>query len=206
MAKKEALPEITVSAGDIVLKAVEAVQARGRASQATADEAEAKSRVSTEAVAIRMNETDKGNYIGLIRVATSQAPVRIEFRINNGALDINEEPKLDTLFGASRPELFERAEVVTEITDPEALYQHLKQTGLNPWDFIDLRVKDEAGLISHAREGFNTAVAILPKKGFLAKLSEIATTLSKEAKEYVNKYLDNVLKPTVVLGTKAEGT
>ena len=211
MAKKESLPELIVSTGDIVLKAQDALLARSKASEAVAEEDHAKDRVKTEAVVLRINETDKSNYIGLIRIITGQdvPSVRVEFRINNGALDVGEEAKLDTLFGVSKPELFERAKVITEITAPDALVKDLKAWGLNPWDYLELRVKDEAGLIAQQQNGnllccFNTAEAILPKKGFLTRLNEIATTLSKGAKDYINVYLDNVLKPTVVLGTKTE--
>lgn len=111
---------------------------------------------------------------------------------------------LDKLFGDARPELFEKAEVVDKITGPDTLIETLKKAGINPWDYLNLSVKRDmdTSLIKKTDKGIETAEAILPKRGLLAKLPNLVKAFSEEAKLYLKEYLKLALRPTVVLGTK----
>ena len=203
--KVTALPEVSVNSGAIVESAGKAVEVRSKIADLSTEEKELRTFIEDASKEVRAEEQLKGNYIGLIRITGKELPpVRVEFRINNGALNVNEEDTLNTLYGASRPLLFEREKAVTQITDPDALIKELVALGKNPWDYLDIKVK--SGL-DRAVTDFPSVVSVeafLPKKGFLATLNEILHTLSDDAKAYTGKYLDKVLNPTVVIGTKGK--
>jgi len=200
------LPEISVSDGQIVQAAKEMSQCRARIATLEEQQSKAESRIKDNADAVRHSEQNKNNYIGLIRVVDeSIQPTRVEFRIGkSSALALSEEKKLDGLFGAKRPLLFERDKVITQITDPGALIDELKARGNNPWDYLDIKVKP--GLDRALADSKNVIVdeAFLPKKGFLETLNDMVGTLKAEAVTYVREYLDRVLSTHVVM-TKAKG-
>lgn len=208
--KKKPLPETNIDNGVLVDEARKAVQARSDKAQAETEEKEAKRVMSEEAEKIRAECVEKGEgYLGLIRITSDDLPpTRVEFRMNNGALDISEKEKLDEMFGASRPLLFGREKVITEILDPDKLIEQMKASGKNPWDFLTLSIKSNMDRVvdDAADETVVSQEAYLPKGGFLATLDDIEHTLSDDAKEYVKAYLAKTLKPAVVIGSRGKGS
>jgi hypothetical protein len=209
-AKKKPLPEINIDSGVLVDEARKAIHARSEKAQAETEEKDAKKKMAEEAEKIRAKcLEDSEGYIGLIRVTSKTQeipPTRVEFRMSNGALDINEKGKLDEMFGASRPLLFGREKVITEILDPDKLIEQMKAAGKNPWDFLTLSVKSNMDRVvdDAADKTVVSQEAYLPKSGFLATLDDIAHTLADKAKEYVKAYLAKTLKPSVVIGSKGK--
>jgi len=207
MAKKDALPEISVSTGAIVDAAQKAVAERGRATDAKTKEDEAKKVVKTEAESIRQVEVGKGSFIGLIRIAMGESgSSRVEFRIENGAVDASEEAGLEKVLGAAMPELFERATVVGKINDLDGLLGVIRTAGLNPMDVLSVSVKNDViATLPDAGKHVETATALLPKPGFLATVNRIAKTLPAEGLECLKKYLDQNLVQRMNLGSKEKG-
>ena len=202
--KSDALPE-SISDNDKLIQYVkDAVEARTRKGVADKDEKTARKDMSLLAEDIRTDALNyNGDFIGVIKVIEKNIPAtRIEFRINNGALDVSQMDTLNELFGGLRPALFAQAKVVKEITDPDKLIDEMSSGGLNPWDYLELKVKPEKDDIVSTFKGIVTAEAILPKKGLLARLSENSNTLSRKAVDWIKVYLEKALKPTPVLGTK----
>lgn len=206
MAKKASAPEISVSEGNIFDLAKEVVGIHTDITDLQAQEAEKKTSIANEAEALRIAETLKGNYIGLIRVTGENLPaIRVEFRIANGALATDQGPLLDELFGASRTLLFGKENVITEILDPQALIEGLQAQGRNPWDFLTLTVKDEShGIVAEAApEGSVVAQeAYLPRKGLIGTLNEISHTLTEPATRFIKEYLTKALKIVPVIGSR----
>jgi len=206
--KSTALPEHTITDTEDSLSkyALSALEARERVNEATADEKEQKDQIAKDASTLRTNMADNDNIIGKVVISPpDQTAVRVEFRINNGSLDIDEMDKLDKLFESARPELFEKAEVVDKVTDPDELIVALTKAGLNPWDYLDINVKKNMDkIIIDKGKGITKAEAILPLKGILAKLPTLIKNFSEEAKIYIRAYLKQALSPIVVLGTRAK--
>jgi hypothetical protein len=201
--KATALPEITISTGPIADFAKSACIARAKVSEAQNEEDTAKKSLVTEAEMWRENKEQAGEYIGLIRVIQEDCPsVRVEFKISNGAITEDQLPELDRVFGSVRPLLFEKAVAITEITDPVELIDSLSSKGLNPWDYLQVSVRTGHDEIIAQHKGVITDTALLPKKGFLATLNDVAKSLTDEAKAYVKAYLKASLKPTVPLTSK----
>jgi hypothetical protein len=205
--KKKGLPEITVSAPDhsnIVRKAKEALAFRSQLADLTAKEAESKEAVANLAKIIRIaEEADQNNYIGLIRITDpDMTPCQVQFKMSGGALALEEEDTLNAHFGAGRPLLFEKDMVVTGVINPDALIAEIRARGQNPWDVLEIKVKKNLDQMVATSEHVTKEEAYLPKEGFLATLNEIKHTLGDKAKEYVTRYLIQVLKPTVDLGKK----
>ena len=206
--KSTALPEHTITDEEDSLSkyALSALEARERVNESATDEKEQKNLIAKGASTLRTNMAANDKIIGKIVISPpDQAAVRVEFRVNNGSLDINEMDKLDKLFEGARPELFEKAEIVDKITNPDDLIIALTKAGLNPWDYLDINVKKNMDkIIIDKGIGITKAVAILPKRGLLAALPSLINRFSEEAKIYIREYLKQALKPTVVLGTKVK--
>jgi hypothetical protein len=200
---KDGLPEMNVDSGRLFELARDLVATHADLATIETSEKKQKQEIVQVASATRTSEESKGSYIGLIRIVLGDsAPVQVQFKIQNGALDVTEEANLDGLFGPGRPLLFERDHVVTEIVDPAALIDELKQQGKNPWDYLDVKVKPDLDRAVYQSKHVVAAEAFLPKKGFLAKLNEIGHTLSDEAKAYITTYLEKCLRPVVSVGSK----
>ena len=170
------------------------------------DEEIGRKKIVDEAIRIGDLEADKDNFIGLFHLKSTELnlPVRVEMRSNGGALDITEEPTLDLHFGVDRPALFEKAEVVETITDPAELIFILGKAGVNPWDYLELKVRKDKDAVVIDKSGgraITVAKAFLPREGFLTLLNKIAKRLSDDAKKYVREYLKASFKPTVVVGS-----
>jgi hypothetical protein len=200
--KKEALPEISVDVGPIVTEAKQASDARSKAAEYTTIEKKHAENMSKIAEGLRQEQVTRENYIGIIRVTGPDLPpVRVEFRMENGPLDVSEEKHLDELYGTLRPLLFGREKIVKEITNPAALIQELIDSGKNPWDYLELSVMEGMDHVLSDSEHVITQEAFLPREGFLNKLNETRNTQSYEAKQFNDSYLQGALKPRVVLGT-----
>lgn len=207
--KNIALPEHVITSDEEQLSklAASALEARENVNKYTADEKLQKEKITKESSILRENMAENDEIIGKISIAPpNQAAVRVEFRINNGSLDISEMDNLDKLFENARPELFEKAKIVASITDPEALVKALKKAGLDPWDYLQIEVKtgQDQIIIDKGAAIITTAEAILPKRGLLATLPGLIKRFSEEGKIYIRAYLKQALKPTVVLGTKVK--
>jgi hypothetical protein len=203
--KKSNVPEKSIDTGELVELAMKALTARSKAAEYTTQEKAASEEIGKKAEHERREEINRGNYIGMIRVTgDKQTPIRIEFRLDNGALDVTEEANLDALYKGSRPVLFKREKIVTEITDPLALIQELIAEGKNPFDFLELKVRDGMDHAVVDSKNLTTAEAFLPTEGFLTTIEGIKSSLSDDAKTFTKNYLETALKPRVVLGTKGK--
>lgn len=205
MATKKGLPEVSLNAGAIVDEAKKAIEARSKVAEFSTVEKQHSEEVSKLAVEKRIDEATRNNFIGVVRVTGDDLPpVRIEMRMENGALDISEEGNLDAIYGSSRPLLFGREKVVTAITDPAALLKELLESGKNPFDYLDVSVKKGMDHVIAESKNVTAGEAFLPKEGFLSTLNDIKHTLTDDAKEYTKAFLETALKPRVVLGSKGK--
>lgn len=208
MQSKKTLPEHIVSKDTEVLatQAKKALEEREKVNYHTSEEKEWKQKMAVNSEALRDILLDDNKVIGKITIAPpDQTAVRVEFRINNGSMDVDEMDNLDKLFEDARPELFEKAEIVASIIDPTALIEALTNEGLNPWDYLNLSVKKNMDkIIIDKGIGTLTAEAILPRTSFISSLKELWRHFSEEARIYTKKYLKLALEPVVVLGTKTK--
>ena len=203
--KKPGLPEININAGPMVDAAHSACDAHAQVAEYTTLEKQYAEEISKLAVQKRVEEVGRGNYVGLIRVTGDNLPpVRVEMRMENGALSIDEEANLEAIYGPSRPLLFQKEKVVNEIVNPQALIAELIAAGKNPFDFLDLTVKKGLDAAIVDSNFVTSGEAFLPKEGFLNTVNEIKKTLSADAITYTNNFLQSALKPRVVLGTKGK--
>jgi len=199
MAETKRLPEISVLEGPIVQSARAMSDYRAQIASLQEKEDQEEQQIKAEAVSIRLAEQKRNNFIGLVRVVDSETPpVRAEFRMSkSSALALSEETKLNAMFGAKRPLLFEREKVITQILDPNALIEEIKARGQNPWDYLSISVK--SGLDRALADSKSVIVdeAFLPKKGFLETMNDVVDTLKADAVAYVKDYLNRVLSPIV---------
>lgn len=206
MAEKK-LPEINVGEGQIVTDAITLVQTRAEKAQLETKEKGLIASVATQATTIRDTRLDAGEVVGLIRITSEQAPIQVQFKVDSkkAALDVSEGKTLDDLFGGARPLLFGKDQIVTEIVDPEALMTAMRESGRNPWDFLQVSVKTgQDGVVAQYSQAVSNE-AYMPKTGFLATLHDIWHTLSAEATEYVKTYVKTVIKASVVVGSQGKG-
>lgn len=208
MSKKTTLPEHIVKDENKVLskQAKNALDEREKVNYHTSEEKEWKEKMATNSKALRETLIDGDEIIGKVTIAPpNQTAVRVEFRINNGSMDIDEMDNLNKLFEAARPELFEKVEIVESIVNPTELIEALIDESLNPWDYLNITVKKNMDkIIIDKGKGILKAEAILPRQGFIATVKELWGRFSEEAKIYTKKYLKLALEPVVVLGTKAK--
>lgn len=203
--KKPSPSEHNVDTGEIVEEASKALDARAQVAEFTTVEKHHAGNVGQLAEGLRQAGYEREHFIGVVRITSKdQSPVRVEFRLENGALNITEEANLNAIYGSSRPLLFGREKIVTEIINPLELLQELVNAGKNPFDYLDLSVKKgmDHALIDSGH--VTTAEAILPRDGFLDTLNDIKSTMSTDAKTYTKNYLNGAVKPRVVLGTKGK--
>jgi hypothetical protein len=206
MAEKK-LPEINIGEGQMVTDAEALVQVRTDKAQLETREKQLKASVEAQATALRNNKLDANEVVGLIRITSERAPIRVEFRVDSkkAAIPLEDEATLEALFKGARPLLFGKDTIVTEITDPEALMQAMKDSGRNPWDFLQLSVKAGMDEVVSQYAQVVSDTAFMPKDGFLSTLHDIWHTFKVETVEYVKKYVKEVIKPTVVVGSKGTG-
>ena len=206
-AKPAGLPELSVDTGNIVDEAKKATEARAKVTEYTTVEKKASSEISILAEMIRqVQEKNTQNYVGIIRVTgEDQSAVRVEFRMENGSLDINQEDTLNNIFGGLRPLLWRREKVLLNLNDPMAEINRLIAEGKNPLDYLNITPKAESEGAMLDSPNVTTGEALIPVEGFLNTLNDNKNLLQTQGqKEFVSKYLTDVLKPRVVLGTKGK--
>ncbi len=121
MAKKFSLPEHVIADNKygLSVQAKLALDSREKVNEWNEKEKDAKEKIATDAEILRQELLEDGQVAGKISIAPpNQTAVRVEFRINNGSLAVEEMDNLDRLFGNDRPELFEKVQVVTVVDDP----------------------------------------------------------------------------------------
>jgi hypothetical protein len=207
--KKKPLPEISVGApqhADLVNLAKEALTLRSQLAALTTRETEVKKQIAEKASAIRVHEERvKGNFVGLVRVTDAgQTPCQIQFKMCGGALAIEDEATLDTLFGSARTSLWERDVAAQDIINPDGAIAECVNRGQNPWDYLDIKVKKDLDRNFIGSPNVTMVEAFLPKEGFLATCNETKHTFpnKEKAAEYLAAYTEQVLKPAVDLGKK----
>jgi hypothetical protein len=215
-----ALPEKVVSSADFVEIARRALSARSSRAQYEKVEESTKDELAIKAIALREAEAATDNYIGLVRVVkpdtdtADMQPVQVQFKMTgkkkpdaNGKrgafLLIEDLPVLDELFGANRPVLWEPTKIVTAVV-PDTLLESMKAANLNPWDYLELKVKDGMDHIVARHAGATSTEVVAPKEGFLARLQDFGRNLCDEAKEYVREYLKEALSTAVNVGSKGK--
>ena len=206
-----ALPEFITINDTLIALAQQALTARAEKTQAELDETHFKTALAQESSAIRKSESLKDNFVGTIRIVKGELdidmpPVRVDFKLaaKDSALPVTEMDTLNDLFGALRPQLWDKDKAITEINDPSVLIKAMTDGGLNPWDYLEVKVKSEMEPIVARYPGVTAVEALLPKSGFLSRLQEFGRNLSNEAKNYVRAYLDRALSPAVNLGAKGK--
>jgi hypothetical protein len=197
---KAKLPEINLDTDPAKDLALKAITAHDAVATSEAEEKKLKKEIVDLCEQAREKEADKDNFIGLVRIVPKEeSPVRCEFRMNgNGSLAVAEETNLNSLFGPSRPLLFERIKVVTAILDPSKV---LSDLGPDAWDHVELRVKEDHDQIVISK---STAVsfeeALVAKKDFLNTLKDITHTLTNKAKVFIRSFLKQALSPAITVG------
>jgi hypothetical protein len=215
-----ALPEKVVSSMEFVEIARRALSARSSRAQFEKVEETTKDELAVKAKALRESEAEQDNYIGLVRVVKpvtdtdDMQPVQVQFKMTgkrkadaNGKrgayLMIEDLPVLDELFQANRPVLWEPTKIVTSVV-PDTLLESMKAGSLNPWDYLELKVKDGMDHIVARHAGVTSTEVIAPREGFLARLQEFGRNLVDEAKEYIREYLKEALSVSVNIGSKGK--
>jgi hypothetical protein len=215
-----ALPEKVVSSAEFVDLARQALSARSSRAQFEKVEETTKDELAVKAEALREAEANSDNFIGLLRIVKPETdtedmqPVQIQFKMTgkkkpdtNGKrgayLLMADMPVLDELFGANRPVLWESTKMVTSLV-PDTVIESMKTAGLNPWDYLELKVKDGMDPIVARQAGTTSIEVIAPKEGFLARLQEFGRNLCDEAKEFVRDYLKEALVTAVNVGSRGK--
>lgn len=192
------MSELTVRDGSMALHAKMAMDVRKQIVDLESQETNAKDLIKSEVMAMAEAERVNGNYVSIIRIVPEDsAPVRAELRVTNGALNITDKPKLETLFGGATDDLFEQDTQIGTIVDPQAIIDALKAKGIDPWSILGVIVKN--GNIA-IQAGAPYTQVLVPKKGFMDTLCELGNRLS----DHISAYLNHTLRPTVVLGTKGK--
>jgi hypothetical protein len=164
----------------------------------------AKEELAEQASVYRTTLAEKDDYIGMIRITGKQAPVRVEFRTNKSkaALDLDQAPVLDELYGASRMLLWEKDMVITGVTDPAQLIIDLQKAGLNPYEYLNVSVKPGMErIVADKSKVVVVFEAFTPVKGCLNTVRDIIHTWSTAAKAYFRAYTAQALEPYITTGT-----
>lgn len=205
--KKAGLPEVSVKAPEhqeLVQLAASALDLQTQISSLSTQLAEKKAAMVEKAKAIRQAALrEKGEQLGLVRITgENQSPTQVQFKIVDGALDLEEAETLERLFGPSLNLFFERDIAIANIHNPGGLVQELQSRDQDPWTILQVSVRKNLDrAIAHSPHA-TTVEAFLPLEGFLATYNEVSKSLSPEAKDYVSQYLAAVLQGAVDLGKK----
>jgi len=207
-----ALPEMTVSTAEFTDIARTGLSARSDKAEAEAREDLAKKNLVIHAGTLREAETLKDHYVGIVRVVKAEtdtedlSPVGIQFKLSatKSSLKPEDMQVLDELFGAVRPQMWEKATIVTEITDPMAVITQLQKAGIDPKTVLNFSVKEGMDAMVSQYNGLTAVNAVVPKAGILARADETGKTWTPEAKEYFRAYLKAGLTPAVTLGGKGK--
>jgi len=205
-ANPNALPEISTTDSKLVTAARNLGNIQAQIASLQTQEKTIKKDIAEKASLIRKTKADEKEFIGLVRITgTDIHPYRVEFKMGNCPIDVDQEQVLDELYGPSRPLLFERALSITDISNPTQAIKDLESQGKNPWDYLEIRVKDGMDrAVADATEYVVGSEAFIPVKGFLAKLYSIAGTLAEAGLKYTREILDAKLSPYVCGGAKGK--
>lgn len=203
MAKKTPLPDSNVTTGELVRLADKAMEARVALADAQEVEKEIRDKIAEHAEMHRTELAKRDEFIGIVRVTGTPAPVRIEFRQESGAIDLDQEGELKALFEQALPLLFQRAHVVNAITDNDKAIEDLRAAGLDPWDIFDLKLKKGMeGILANKSDAVESAEALVPTQDLMHNANKLAKQLSTQAKDFIREFLNSTLSTKVVLGTK----
>ena len=199
------MSELTVRDGTLAIHAKLALETRAKKADLETQETKYAQLIAEEAMSMARSFQDKDNYLHIIRISPEgSAPVRTEFRIEKGALKIDDKPKLEKLFGYATDELFERSVQVGSIENPETFIRSLKERHIDPWKVLNVSIKEGCEGIA-VNYGIPHTEILKPKPNFLGTLCEIGNKMSVQAKTYIKNYLGATLKARVVLGTRGKG-
>lgn len=219
-AKKKALPEVINNNPELITLAKTALELRNQIANLEGELALAKKDLADKAKVVRELEETNGKYVGLIRIVDGeQSPCQVQFKIVNGALAMSDQDKSRGFLGAAFDLLFGKDSAVDKVLRPAALIAWLIAKGLDPWQYIEIKVKkgmdkfilDAPSMDANewhedmtVPEGIliTKAEALMPREGFLATCNEFAHTFTDSAKSFLKNYLSKVLSIAVDLGKK----
>ena len=200
------MSELTVKSGtSMATNAIMAMETRKQIVELEAQEALVKDLIKGEAMHYVTSRREQNDYVSIIRIIPDDsAMARVELRISNGALNVSDTPKLQKLFGSATDELFEKDTQIGAIDNPADIIGTLEAKGIDPWTVLGVFVKPDAKAIALDACIIPHTEVLLPKKGFLDKLCELGNRLSEQARVYINAYLQQTVKPTVVLNARGK--
>ena len=204
MAEKK-LPEINIGSGQIVDDAAELVKVRAKIAELETQAKALTEKVAGQATAIRDDKLANGEVVGLIRITDERAPIQAQFKVSTKEAEKHTED-YDKIYGPARPLLYGPSTIITGFPDPEGLIADLWADNRNPFDFLDLVPKKGSEEILSGYEKALSDTRMLPKTGFLATAKDVWATLTTEAKIHLTRFIKDVCKPTVMAGTKGNGS
>lgn len=204
MPTTESLPELQTEQQDLKVDARELFSVRKQIASLQEREKAIKKQIVSKASILRVEKTASKEFIGMVRIVGDGVPAcRVDFKMGTCPIDVDQEGTLDSMYGASRPLLFSREKRVTDIINPAQVILDLENSGKNPWDYLEMRVKNNMDtIVSDSSTEVITSEAFLPVKGFLAKLNGVAQGLKDSTIEYTKGLLESALKPAVVASKK----
>jgi hypothetical protein len=199
------LPELTITDPDALELAKKVISIYAQIK--SIKELDAKARadlIKHSADIIKETEENSAEIVGKIsfRSPDLASSIRVERYVPKeagpqGALNKNQA---DTLKVMGLADLFERTIEVDKVDDPQALLDSMKAGGFNPWDYLEIKVKEGRDNIVAKHKGVHVNEVLSPKEGFLARLNEVWSKLSKPAIEYMTKYMVATYKLKAVVG------
>jgi hypothetical protein len=203
MAEKK-LPEANIGSGQIVDDAAELVRIRAEKAKLETKEKELIAKVAEQATTIRDGKLNEGEVVGLLRITDERAPIQVQFKVSSKEAEKHTED-YDNIYGTARPLLFERDTIITGITDPIGLMDAMKADNRNPFDFLEIIPKKGSEEIVSGYEQVMSDTRMMPKTGFLATASDVWNTLTANARTHLIRFIKDVCKASVVVGSKGNG-
>jgi len=182
-----------------------ALKARADKVAAEAEEQRLKKLLAISGHSEFLKDLEEPEYFGCYKVIPKDStPVRIEMRLNNGAMKAEAEERLRKVFGEAYDDFFEASTELQKILSYDKLLEAFHKAGKSPWSCLYLEVKKdkEEEVI---RIGKNTVASrkyIKPQKEFFSKLQDYGIRLTGAVKRFLGEYLPAAVEPTVILGTR----
>lgn len=205
---KMASPEYCVNSGEIADLAIQFQDVSRQIADLQTQQDKIKKDIRVKASGLREAEALKDNFIGLLRVTGEEAPMRAEFRIKGLALDTDED---FSDFDGAEHQLFEKKKVLYKkkrgqvlVKDAAKLINDIQEAGLDLNSIVDIKVTNEDALLGLNSEAIEKIEAYVPVDGFLTKMNELASRLSKGAKDFVRECLKDTMSVAVVSGTRGK--
>jgi hypothetical protein len=209
MATKLAVPELNVNSGKIADLSVLLQTVSKQIADLQTQEKNIKEEMRTTAEGIRMIEANKDNFIGILRVTGEEAPMRAEFRIMGLALPVDED---FSAFDGAQNQLFEKKRTLFKkkkgevfVSDVALLIEDIKKANLSINDILSINIENEDALLGLNSEAIQKVEAYVPVEGFLNKINEIVTKLSKGAKDFLRERLKDTMSTAICPGAKGKG-